>query len=236
MGALIQQLGNHEHINSVVDLGAGQGYLSRMLAYQYDFQVIAVDESEVQTCGAKRFDNLVVKGYKNKQHLLHHIKDRFTNENAADILAGIQQQLDVTEKDNDNDTDNVEFPNPNVDDKQNDHPWFIVGLHSCGDLSPIMLRLFIQQHELKSLVNVGCCYHFLTHDHEKSTSSPAGFPMSQYVHGCSITLGSIASMLACQAPSRWLDQRESSIKAFEHHFFRALLQVGVIMYNDAKYA
>jgi hypothetical protein len=31
--------------------------------------------------------------------------------------------------------------------------------------------------------------------------------------------------LACQAPSRWSIQQESSIKAFEHHFFRALLQV-----------
>ncbi|GBB86593.1 hypothetical protein RclHR1_00130034 [Rhizophagus clarus] len=30
--------------------------------------------------------------------------------------------------------------------------------------------------------------------------------------------------LACQVPSRWSIQQELSIKAFEHHFFRALLQ------------
>ncbi|KAI9303097.1 methyltransferase domain-containing protein [Cunninghamella echinulata] len=218
MGALILNIGKDEDINSVIDLGAGQGYLSRTMAYQYDFQVIAVDESEVQTCGAKRFDNIAVKGYKHKETLLHHVKDRFTNENAAMILSSLQQKQHSFCSVPSNPIPNEENKEDEKENEKN-QPWLICGLHACGDLSSIMLRLFIQQPDIQAIVNVGCCYHFLTHD-----DILPGFPMSQTVQETGFKLGSIASMLACQTPSRWLDQRDSSIKAFEHHFFRALLQ------------
>ncbi|KAI8340720.1 methyltransferase domain-containing protein [Chlamydoabsidia padenii] len=196
MGPLIYQTARDNNIEHVVDLGAGQGYLSRTVAFQYDLQVMAVDGSEVQTCGAKRFDNMAIKGFKDKQHMIHHVTDLFTSENAADILASLQQS------------------------RHNDATmsWLICGLHACGDLSSMMLRLFTQRPEIQALVNVGCCYHFLTH-HQGDTP---GFPMSSSLRD--YHLGSTACMLACQAPSRWLERKESSIKAYEHHFFRCLLQ------------
>ncbi|KAI8082960.1 methyltransferase domain-containing protein [Halteromyces radiatus] len=192
MGPLIDKVAKDNHIGHVIDLGAGQGYLSRTMAFQYDLQVMAIDGSEVQTCGAKRFDTMAIKGFKDKEHLIHHVTDLFTPENATDILQSLQQQ--------------------------HTHPSLLIcGLHACGDLSTMMLRLFTQQSDIQALVNVGCCYHFLSHQ----GPSP-GFPMSRTLQ--SFQLGSTACMLACQAPSRWLDQKEASIKAYEHHFFRCLLQ------------
>ncbi|CAO3612872.1 unnamed protein product [Cunninghamella blakesleeana] len=222
MSALMMSIGKNENINSVIDLGAGQGYLSRTMAYQYDFQVIAVDESEVQTCGAKRFDDITIKGYKHKEPLLHHIKDRFTNENATDILSSLKRTKPPP-------SSTSTSTSVLVDEKKENHKdaWLICGLHACGDLSPIILRLFIQQPDIQALVNVGCCYHFLTHPyddhHGYHDMKTTGFPMSHKIQNMDFHLGSTASMLACQTPSRWLDQRETSIKAFEHHFFRALL-------------
>ena len=35
----------------------------------------------------------------------------------------------------------------------------MIGLHSCGDLIPVMLRLYTKLHAIRSLVVVGCCYH-----------------------------------------------------------------------------
>ena len=36
--------------------------------------------------------------------------------------------------------------------------FILVGLHTCGDLSPTLLRTFISCAEVKGIVLVGCCY------------------------------------------------------------------------------
>ncbi|KAF7731670.1 hypothetical protein EC973_008840 [Apophysomyces ossiformis] len=180
-----------EGISRAVDLGAGQGYLSRTLAFQHQMNVLAVDASEIQTCGAKRFDEKAAKALALSTEL-HHITETMTPENASDILSKWSNSGEA---------------------------WLVCGLHACGDLSSLMLRLFAESKELRAVVNVGCCYHFLTEN-----SKISGFPMSQYLQRQSYKLGSTARMLACQAPSRWLDRKSESLKAFEHHFFRTLLQ------------
>lgn len=38
----------------------------------------------------------------------------------------------------------------------------IVGLHSCGDLTPILMHLFVQCPGAKFINIVGCCYMKLT--------------------------------------------------------------------------
>ena len=36
--------------------------------------------------------------------------------------------------------------------------FILVGLHTCGDLSPTLLRTFVNCPEVKGIVSVGCCY------------------------------------------------------------------------------
>ncbi|CAJ0960062.1 unnamed protein product [Ranitomeya imitator] len=52
----------------------------------------------------------------------------------------------------------------------------MVGLHTCGDLAPNTLRIFISKPEMKAVCSVGCCYHFLSeqfeHLEEDRGSSP----------------------------------------------------------------
>lgn len=38
----------------------------------------------------------------------------------------------------------------------------LVGLHTCGDLTPAMLRTFIKWPAVIGMVVVGCCYNLLT--------------------------------------------------------------------------
>ena len=40
--------------------------------------------------------------------------------------------------------------------------FILVGLHTCGDLSPTLLRTFVECSEVKGIVLVGCCYMNLT--------------------------------------------------------------------------
>lgn len=38
----------------------------------------------------------------------------------------------------------------------------LVGLHSCGDLGGVALRLFLREPQLNTMCVVGCCYHHIT--------------------------------------------------------------------------
>lgn len=38
----------------------------------------------------------------------------------------------------------------------------MVGLHTCGDLAPSTLRMFVAKPELAAVCSVGCCYHLLS--------------------------------------------------------------------------
>lgn len=51
----------------------------------------------------------------------------------------------------------------------------LVGLHSCGDLGGVALRLFLRQPQLNALCVVGCCYHHITEEHESGGWSAYNF-------------------------------------------------------------
>lgn len=200
MSQLIKNVADERGITSVIDLGSGQGYLSRALAFDYNMEVLAVDMSEVQTQGAVKFDKKALKsqGIKEEdedhQPNLKHVTEKITPENISQVLA--------------------KWSPDSTDEKK----WLVTGLHTCGDLSPMIFNLFAQSKEVSCVVNVGCCYNALT---------TSGFPMSNYLKEKDdlIKVGSTARVLSCHSPSRWVDEGEQCIKAFDNYYFRALLQV-----------
>ncbi|KAL1920542.1 uncharacterized protein VTP21DRAFT_919 [Calcarisporiella thermophila] len=229
MSELIAKIAKEQGIRKVIDLGAGQGYLSRFLALR-GLDVLAVDACEVQTCGAQKFQARLSKTLKGKSPpasasstptieeeeallaefaagRLRHITWKVTPQTAPDLLQEMQCGDDKAEE-----------------------GWLVCGLHACGDLTPLMLRLFTQQSEIRCVVNVGCCYHFLTEKFE--TKKPGEdvsrgtdcFPMSEHLKSARVTLGRQARMLSCQTPWRWISQRDETLESFKHHFYRALLQ------------
>jgi hypothetical protein len=53
----------------------------------------------------------------------------------------------------------------------------MISLHSCGDLSPNILKIFHKNKaHIKFLVNFGCCYHKME---EISANNFKNFPLSQ---------------------------------------------------------
>ncbi|KAI9333637.1 methyltransferase domain-containing protein [Pilaira anomala] len=204
MTPVIKKIASDHQVESIVDLGAGQGYLSRSLAFKSNLKVLAVDSSEIQTCGAKKFDDRAVKFLGNDVMKLHHVTDFITPENSSTILSKWSDH-----------------------DSTKEEKWLLCGLHTCGDLSTMMMKLFTSSPEMSCLVNVGCCYHFLSEkaEHEDQDESKLGFPVSSKVRSIGFKLGPTARMLSCQAPARWVDQQKETLIAYEHHFFRALLQL-----------
>ena len=39
---------------------------------------------------------------------------------------------------------------------------FLIGLHTCGDLVPMALRIFVSEPSVKLICIVGCCYHLVS--------------------------------------------------------------------------
>ncbi|KAG0180195.1 hypothetical protein DFQ28_001635 [Apophysomyces sp. BC1034] len=199
MSAVIHTVAEKHGISSVMDLGAGQGYLSRALAFQHDFKVLAVDMSEIQTRGAQKFDkkaSRLINKSNSDEHLakLHHVTEKVTPENVSHILRKWGSAEEGEEK------------------------WLVCGLHACGDLSAMTMRLFAES-QITCLVNVGCCYHYLSEEGDS-----AGFPLSRMLRANDYRMKTTARVLACQSPARWAIEKKESLKSFEQHFFKSLLQ------------
>ncbi|XP_042366871.1 methyltransferase-like protein 25 isoform X2 [Plectropomus leopardus] len=102
----------------------------------------------------------------------------------------------------------------------------MVGLHTCGDLAPSTLRMFVAKAELAAVCSVGCCYHLLSEEFDpagqESSHGVCGFPLSQYLHDQSWFCGRNARMSACLALERVSLGQGIQMESL---FYRAVLHV-----------
>ncbi|XP_065807168.1 methyltransferase-like protein 25 isoform X1 [Labrus bergylta] len=125
----------------------------------------------------------------------------------------------------------------------------MVGLHTCGDLAPSTLRMFVAKAELAAVCSVGCCYHLLSeefdparqgaitlqkqteiisfcspslHTLQECLHSACGFPLSQYLRHQSWFCGRNARMSACLALERVSVGQGIQMESL---FYRAVLHV-----------
>ena len=90
----------------------------------------------------------------------------------------------------------------------------LAGLHTCGDLSATMLRMFTSSSQVVGLVNVGCCYMKLTcaTSSEPHPSTPIGYPLSKVVMSLDgHYLSYEARELACHALELYRDRALSKL-------------------------
>ncbi|RKP04623.1 methyltransferase domain-containing protein, partial [Thamnocephalis sphaerospora] len=276
---LIAELARAHGTRQVVDLGSGQGYLSRALAYQHGLDVLAVDADDVQTCGAQRYqrqterharrvedrapeqsqayqpnvapqgDSVAGEGEGNMpaRGVLVHATHRVTERSLDELLAALHAKADhgtagVSTEADEPPSGDASASAPARDDHRSGRvPWLLCGLHTCGDLAPSSLRLFVES-DAHLLVNVGCCYNLLTESAVTSGANDqtnAGFPMSHWLRteltrqGEAPSLGLTARHLACQAPGRWPSQAEATHQAFERNYYRALLHLFMVEHGMA---
>ncbi|XP_061570483.1 methyltransferase-like protein 25 [Cololabis saira] len=102
----------------------------------------------------------------------------------------------------------------------------LVGLHTCGNLAPSTLRMFVSKPELTAVCSVGCCYHLLTEEFDPAADGcllgACGFPLSRYLQRQSWFCGRNARMSACLALERVAVGQGIQMESL---FFRAVLHV-----------
>ncbi|KAJ2551358.1 hypothetical protein EV175_003723 [Coemansia sp. RSA 1933] len=221
----------------VVDVGAGQGYLSRVLAYSNwlsRLSVLAVDFSEGQKRGAEALHSRMAKMLQCKRAKA---EGYVWEESHRDRLAHrvLRVGMDTT--------DELVLAAQNTCRAKNEKRWMLCGLHACGDLSSAVLKAFAES-DAAAVVLVPCCYNLISEPASASildiagknnltapTAEEAGFPLSQGVFK-DVHLGTNALKTACQATGRWDVDTDSTVDAFKRGYHRALLQYLMVSHGQ----
>ena len=233
LSQLVASIFTKENCTSVVDVGSGQGHLSRLLSLGFNFPVTSLECENSYLKKAELFD------YEAKLHLRKTVdrSETLQMESAMNITKSIlpnylqfkilpntsssefRQALNINRFSN-------ETNKANVYDR-----CLLTGLHACGDLSATMIRLFKESSNIHALVSVGCCYMKLTACNKKCNpdltrySDMNCYPMSNYVKSIADHHLSYKSReLACHAIEDFqIRLRENSLH-LKMHCYRAVLE------------
>ncbi|KAJ7718119.1 methyltransferase domain-containing protein [Mycena maculata] len=190
---LFHSLGMDPRGVRIVDIGAGQGYLTRALqSHLGTTHLLALDSSEIQTRGAQRWEE--------RTGLVGSITQKTIHITPTTLCDSIDEWIGNTSSQGEEESDPV--------------PVLLVALHACGSLTPDILRTFFIQRAASSqdrplwtpigIVAVGCCYNLL---------APQDFPLSKPMTTSPISLASSAYHMAAQIPAQWFRTPESRADA-----------------------
>jgi len=211
----------------IIDVGDGKGYLSSRLNLEFKLKVLGVDGNQHNSTEAvkrnkqlsKKWNGLVTKEAKK------------SNVDAEAVVAPLLNDLyKTTSKMIFAETDLKKLVTESFPD-EGSSDFCLVGLHTCGNLSPNSLKQFVRNDEIKILCNVGCCYHLLYERFQDDffndemrvmdEHDEPGFPMSNYLRNQNYKLGRNARMLAAQCFERVIDEKKMPDDSL---FYRALFE------------
>ncbi|XP_057974947.1 uncharacterized protein LOC131162464 isoform X2 [Malania oleifera] len=245
LSAFVNSISKNIGSRTVIDVGAGQGYLAQVLSFQYQLSVVAIDASshhgKITNARAQR----IKKHYaaKMRKYLSGHgiydlsgpriVTCQVLSTDALNALSDSLQQngkveqqmlIDQSLGESYHDGHNVRKPTPC--NATNGSSVLLAGLHACGDLSVTMLRTFLECEDVKAVISIGCCYNLLSEEGSENVGSQCGFPMSKGVKSYSLSMGKSSFDLACQSAERWRSLgKEAGLHNFELHAFRAAFQM-----------
>lgn len=230
------------NVQHVVDVGSGQGYLSRALEEQ-GLHVLALDNNENQTSGAN--DWKIKDALRRAHEQRRNNAQRHASTASPDVNACPSQTTPSSHRKGSLTHRTVHIQPTSLEAAIQDWllssasntfastrdpiPIMFVALHACGSLTIDVLRTFLSHHnkvecerwwEPHSLVIVGCCYNLI---------SPSDFPLSEPLLSLSPrpTLPIAALHLATQVPAHWFRTEragKTARLAVRKVVYRALLQ------------
>ncbi|XP_030527032.2 probable methyltransferase-like protein 25 isoform X4 [Rhodamnia argentea] len=236
LSAITSFIAKRVEAKTVVDVGAGQGYLAQVLSFQYQHSVVAIDacshHGSVTNARAERIKKhyaaqLRRSGSVNTSLLVPKtVTCRVLSTNMlkalSDTLVREDGQTNLTGEENEELC--VKIDSSYGGGKEDS--LVLAGLHACGDLSVTMLKTFVECVEVKAVVSIGCCYNLLSEEGVDNAGMQCGFPMSNGVKSEGLSLGKCARDLACQSAERWRSlEKDDASHNFELHLFRAAFQM-----------
>lgn len=143
MSDLIGKICQEHNCHLVLDIGSGLGYLDQLLHHRFNLRCIGIDSRPKHTNAA----NDRIKNDSCMNSMYHTTFEVTHSEKCIEELKSILNK----KTDWSCGCDSA--------DKLSSDSLVMVGLHSCGNLTQNMMKLFCQMDEIKAFVCVGCCYN-----------------------------------------------------------------------------
>ncbi|KAK8669227.1 hypothetical protein V6N13_106663 [Hibiscus sabdariffa] len=230
LSAIVSSVASGVRADAVIDVGAGQGYLAQVLAFEYQHSVVAIDacshHGKVTNARAERIKKYYMAqmrkfGSGNKRlNVPQTITCRIMSLETLKSLTTLSPHKG-----------DVEQPKPIEQDLELGSAGYgsslvLAGLHACGDLSVTMLKTLLECEEVRAVISIGCCYNLLSEEGFENGHIQCGFPMSCGVRSVNFSLGKSSRDLACQSAERWKSLgKDAGVHNFELHAFRAAFQM-----------
>jgi len=187
MSKLVVEVCKAVGADTVVDIGAGEGYVSHVLSQHYGYRVIAVEgNEEYSQKGAKRVSSVSTQIRKQVVESggtlaePHFMVYSLTNDSIGSFEAAVQAVIKRT-------LDEKKIRGAEGVEKEHNgqtepHNYVIIGLHTCGDLAIKVIDLFLNSPHAVGLVVIGCCYQLTTSLIGEHSTIDRGTPFSIYPH------------------------------------------------------
>ncbi|XP_057486422.1 uncharacterized protein LOC130772545 isoform X2 [Actinidia eriantha] len=250
LAGIVSSIARSVGASTVVDVGAGQGYLAQVLSFQYQLSVIAIDacshHGRITDARAERIKKHYVAKMRKSRSEDRNLSMPMTvtcrilsTEMLKALSYSLEQKDDFKHSnligqgavENTHGPFEIEVPSLSPPPPGSKYQLLLAGLHACGDLSVTMLRTFLECDEVKAVVSIGCCYNLLSEERPEIVDPQCGFPMSKGVKHAGLLLGRSSCDLACQSAERWsVMGRDAGLHNFELHAFRAAFQMVLFRY------
>ncbi|XP_066062885.1 methyltransferase-like protein 25B isoform X1 [Chamaea fasciata] len=240
LGKLLKRLSQATGCERVVDIGAGQGHLSRFLAFGLGLSVTAV-ESDGRLVGlAERFDQELLwelgksKGLGNKRPSLQPLIPRAPQHVAGRLDPAAPWGEFLLPPDPPGPGPTAQNPLGGPGGSEDGGQVLVTGLHACGDLSPALLWHFARSPTVAAVALVGCCYMKLSTT-PQPPGCPLGYPLSTSVAALpGHQLSYRAREAACHALEEYEGRLRGGSPHLRAHCYRAVLESLIRAADPAK--
>ncbi|KAM8794290.1 LOW QUALITY PROTEIN: methyltransferase-like protein 25B [Eudromia elegans] len=243
LGKVVKRLSEAAGCTRVVDVGSGQGHLSRFLAFGLGLPVSAVEGDGRLVEAAKRFDRELLRA-------LHKARAR-----GARVRSWQRRRTRLPPPTPPNITGHpptgplaLQGPEHVAGRLDPKAPWqpellppepgpaaaarnplaprggerlLLTGLHACGDLSVALLRQFARGGHVAAVTSAACCYMKLS----TGAAAASGYPLSAAVAALpGHALSYKAREAACHALEEYAARLRAGAGALRVHCYRAVLE------------
>ncbi|XP_059530260.1 methyltransferase-like protein 25B isoform X2 [Myotis daubentonii] len=238
LGELVKKLSDLTGCTQVVDVGSGQGHLSRFMSLGLGLKVKSIEGDQRLVERAQHLDQELLQtlGKEEKRNpqegtqrtdpscsLRWHGDSTQTSQLPCPFLPPQVVQMHSHRSPHhvarwvDPRTLCEEVLLPLETSPQGEARLLLTGLHACGDLSVALLRHFSSCPEVVALASVGCCYMKL--------SDPGGYPLSQWVAALpGYELSYRLREGACHALEEYAERLQKAGPGLRTHCYRAALE------------
>ncbi|XP_068851480.1 methyltransferase-like protein 25B isoform X1 [Aphelocoma coerulescens] len=237
LGKLLQRLSQATSCERVVDVGAGQGHLSRFLAFGLGLSVTAV-ESDGRLAGlAERFDQELLRELGKMRGLGHQrppqrcrkppphpLTPRAPRHVAGRLDPAAPWREFLLPPDPPGPGSAARNPLGGPGGSEDGGRVLLTGLHTCGDLGPALLCHFARSPAVAAVALAGCCYMKLS-TAPQPPGCPPGYPLSASVAALpGHQLSYRAREAACHALEEYEGRLRGGSAHLRAHCYRAVLE------------